>query len=60
MENHYVVKWEIDIWAGSPEDAARYAMEIQEDPENIAHVYEVTDDEGNKTEWDLDEMAGRV
>lgn len=37
----YRVRWEIDVSAESPIDAAREARLIQEKPDSIAHVYEV-------------------
>lgn len=38
----YHVNWQIEVEAVSLEDAARKAMLIQQNPESIAHVYEVT------------------
>ncbi len=38
----YLVKWEIDIEADTPEDAARQALEIQRDPESKATCFEVS------------------
>lgn len=38
----YLVKWEIDIDASSPREAAEKALEIQRDPEARAMVFEVT------------------
>jgi hypothetical protein len=37
----YHVKWEIDVEAGSPKQAAKKALKIQRDPESIATVFEV-------------------
>lgn len=37
----FKVKWEIDIYAESPEDAARAALRIQRDPKSAATVFEV-------------------
>lgn len=37
----YRVKWEIDIEAGTPEQAAQQALAIQRDPESTATVFEV-------------------
>jgi hypothetical protein len=36
---HYRVRWEIDLWAWSPKDAARKARETQLNPDNIATVF---------------------
>jgi hypothetical protein len=40
---HYLTRWEIDVYADSPEDAARCALEIQRDPTSTATVFEVLD-----------------
>ncbi len=37
----YLVTWEIDIEASTPEEAARKALEIQRDPSSIALVFVV-------------------
>ena len=37
----YVVKWEIDIEANSPEEAAKKALAIQRNSESIAVVFDV-------------------
>ena len=42
-EKTYRVKWEIDIDAPSPEEAAKKALEIQRNKESIATVFEVTE-----------------
>ena len=39
----YRVKWEIDIEAYSPRDAAEQALDIQQDPESTAVVFDVYD-----------------
>jgi hypothetical protein len=39
----YLVKWEIDIDADSPLEAAKEALRIQRDPESIATVFKVND-----------------
>ncbi len=41
----YAVSWEIDIEADSPMEAAQKALEIQRDPESIATVFLVSDEE---------------
>lgn len=53
-EKRYVVRWTIDIWADTPEQAARTARLIQLDAESEATIFEVLDVEGNiLTEVDL-------
>lgn len=42
----YLVTWEIDIDADTPEDAARKALAIQRDPASIATVFDVYDCDG--------------
>lgn len=39
----YRVKWEIDIDADSPREAAERALEIQQNPESTAVVFDVYD-----------------
>lgn len=39
----YRIKWEIDIDAATPEEAAEKARAIQQNPESAATVFEVTD-----------------
>lgn len=43
----YLVIWKIEIDAESPEDAAKKALAIQQNPENTATVFhvELSDDE---------------
>ena len=45
-QKHYLVKWEIDITASSPEDAARQALEIQRDKDSEAVTFEAVTDNG--------------
>lgn len=40
---NYRVKWENDIIADSPEDAARIAKEILTDPENTTPLFEISE-----------------
>ena len=35
----YLVRWDIDIEATSPRDAAKKALEVQRDPKSIATVF---------------------
>ena len=44
--NTYRVRWEIDLDADSPLDAARRALSIQRNPESIATFFDVTDESG--------------
>jgi hypothetical protein len=53
MSNHYVVTWEMDIDAGTPEEAARQAWEAMRRPESTANVFDVLDTEGGCTRVDL-------
>ncbi|MDD1626883.1 MAG: hypothetical protein LUQ26_05320 [Methylococcaceae bacterium] len=39
----YNVKWEIELDASSPEEAAKFALAIHRDPESTATVFEVKD-----------------
>ena len=36
---HYIVTWNIDIYADSPEQAAKEALVIQRDPESTATFF---------------------
>ena len=51
----YLVSWSIDIDADNPEEAATQALLVQRDndPDNTATVFSVTDPEGNETSVDL-------
>jgi hypothetical protein len=41
--SHYLVRWEIDVYADTPEQAAQEALAIQRDAESTATVFEVLD-----------------
>lgn len=57
-QKEYHVLWEIDcIWAGSPKEAAEKALKIHRDPDSMATVFDVTDEQGITTRVDLDEQA---
>jgi len=43
MTKTYVVTWEMDIEAETPEAAAAKALEIHRDPESIATMFDVHD-----------------
>ena len=45
MTNWYQVKWVIDIEADTPEEAAQQALAIQRNPESIATVFDIYNDE---------------
>jgi hypothetical protein len=50
----YYVSWHIDIYADTPQEAARKALEIQRNPDSTATVFEVRDEaEGRTTTVDL-------
>lgn len=51
------VRWEIDIDADSPVEAARAALTIQRRTESIATVFVVTDHNGHETTVDLQDEA---
>ena len=45
----YRLKWEIDLTADSPLEAAKEALNVQRDLSSIASVFTVTDKDGNET-----------
>jgi len=47
------VRWEIDVDADSPREAARKALEIQRDPDSIATVFDVIEPNGRVVRVDL-------
>lgn len=51
------VVWECDIWAETPEDAARKALEILRDPNSTALFFTVQDEQGEDHSIDLAETA---
>lgn len=52
-EKEYRVVWEIDIVASSPREAAKQALEIQRDPESLATVFDILDEDGDSHRVDL-------
>src|SRR2546427_77361 len=56
-QKDYHVSWDIDLVADSPTDAARQALRIQRDPDSIATVFDVADEEGNIERIDLTAAA---
>lgn len=60
--NHYLVTWDIDLWADTPEAAAEQARAIQRDPTSTATVFSVRDVDADVTtelQVDLDGTAVR-
>ena len=53
----YCVRWIIDIEVDTPEVAAQEALRIQRDPDSIATVFEVQDQDGNASSWRLIDAA---
>lgn len=49
----YRVRWEIEVTADSPKDAAQQALTIHRDPNSIAEVFDVIDMFGATTRVDL-------
>ena len=60
MSQIYFVTWEIDIEAETPIEAAQKALEIQRRPGSNANVFDVTDEAGEKTRVDLEELKEDV
>ncbi len=59
-DKQYLVQWEIDIYAESPEDAARQALAIQRDnnPANLATVFTVQAFDSNEDGVRVDLIQG--
>ncbi|OPY01541.1 MAG: hypothetical protein A4E61_01596 [Syntrophorhabdus sp. PtaB.Bin184] len=53
--DRYRVVWEIDLYAETPEEAAKEAVRIQQKPDSIAHVFTVIDRKGEAVNVDLNE-----
>ena len=53
---HYVVTWEIDVDAGTPEEAARQAWAHMRAVDSTANVFDVLDEAGGCTRVDLEEL----
>ena len=51
----YLVRWEINIWADSPQEAAEQARAYQLNPEAQVGAFHVFGELGHRTEVDLDE-----
>jgi hypothetical protein len=54
----YLVEWSIDLYAETPEEAARQALAIHRDPESIATVFKVIEHDagGDAVTVDLSEV----
>jgi len=52
----YLVQWEIELKAESAEDAARQALAIMRDPDSMATVFDVFDEDGESERIDLLEL----
>jgi hypothetical protein len=53
-QQEYRVRWEIDIDAETPEEAAREARKCIQDPGSIATIFSVVDKDGRETTVDLE------
>jgi hypothetical protein len=49
MDKLYHIVWEIDIYAQSPRQAAEEAQAIQQDKDSTATVFDVTEEDGDKS-----------
>lgn len=54
----YTVRWEIEIDADSPEEAARMALEIQRDPRSTALVFDVINNDWGGGDFLMIDLAG--
>ena len=45
----YLVRWEIDLWADSPEEAARQARKVQLDKGSTATCFNIVDTREHKS-----------
>ncbi len=45
--NQYIVTWEMDVEAKTPEQAAQEAWRTMRKPNSAANVFNVVDEEGN-------------
>ena len=49
MAKLYHVVWEIDVYAQSPREAAKEAQAIQQGKDSMATVFDVTEEDTDKT-----------
>ncbi len=54
--NQYIVTWEMDVEAKTPEQAAQGAWRTMRIPDSTANVFNVVDGEGNSKKVDLQEL----
>lgn len=52
----YLVVWEIELDAKTPEEAARLALKIIREETSMAHVFKVYDGSGEEHSIDLDQL----
>jgi len=57
MERHYIVTWDIDMWAGSPEEAVEMAQDLLR--QSLDWVYGVKDADTGET-WSVDTEMDRT
>lgn len=57
-EQDYQVTYTIDVYAASPEEAAREVAQILDEGGALRGVYSVVDEDGDETEIDLHEIDG--
>jgi hypothetical protein len=55
----YCVRWEIELEADSPMDAAQEALRIHRDPESIATIFEVRDMD-TRVQYAIDVLEGTI
>ena len=53
MEQHYLVIWEMDIYAETPREAAEKAWGHMQAPNSTANVFTAFNKDGDKTLVDL-------
>jgi hypothetical protein len=53
MKPTFHVTWEIDLYADTPQDAAQLAWDMLQGQGSTCTVFEVFDEDGNKTCVDL-------
>lgn len=57
MEQRFHVVWEMDLYAETPREAAMQAFAHMQRPGTTTNYFEVFDQDGNKTNVDLEEEA---
>lgn len=57
----YTVTWAIEVYADTPEEAAREALRIQRDPESMATVFTVQAfPDGGSVNIDLEDIDAQI